>query len=145
MEQIIKRSLEEYGMAIEGTVYTDPVIRQLSKSYGGGRAAYFVVEIKGETVGGGGIAPLSGADEDVCELQRMFVSGLHRGKGIGYGLLKHCIDFAQKAGYKFCYLESSEKLSDAIRLYERFGFKYLDDKMGDTGHFSCKTYMGMKI
>lgn len=145
LEQIIKRSLEEHDMAVDGTVYTDPVIKSLSNHFNGDRKRYFVAELEGKIVGGAGIAPLPGEKENVCELQRMFLDNAYRGKGIGYSLLKRCIDYAKETGFIYCYLESSEKLKAALNLYEKFGFKYLKGSMGNTGHFSCTTYMGMKI
>ena len=33
---------------------------------------YWVVEFDGEVVGGGGIAPLTGSESDICELQKMY-------------------------------------------------------------------------
>lgn len=145
LENVIKRSLEEYDMALDGTVYTDPVIKTMSSQYTDAGSAYFIAEHNGVLCGGGGISKLNKDDTSVCELQRMFLSSAYRGKGIGYRLLQHCIDYAKASGYSFCYLETSEKLHDAVRLYEKFGFKYLDGAMGSTGHFSCTTYMGMEL
>lgn len=145
MESIIKKSLEEHNMAIDGTVYTDPVIKNLSHHFKGSGARYFVAEMDGKLCGGGGIAALPNAGDNTCELQRMFLDAAYRKLGIGYGILKQCIDYAKEHGYTFCYLETSEKLPQAIALYEKFGFKYLEGPMGNTGHFSCTTYMGLEL
>ncbi len=145
LERIIKKSLREYDMAVDGTVYTDPVLKSLSSSFTADNACYFIVEVDGEIAGGGGIAPLPGEANTVCELQRMFLSGEYRGKGLGYGLMKRCIEYAKEKGFTYCYLETSKKLSDAVLLYEKYGFQYIPKAMGNTGHFSCELYMGMDL
>lgn len=51
--------------------------------------------------------------------------GVHpeiRGKGIARKLLDASVNYAQVSGASSLYLHTSEKMPDAIRLYERFGF-----------------------
>ncbi|WP_146553841.1 GNAT family N-acetyltransferase [Rummeliibacillus sp. SL167] len=52
--------------------------------------------------------------------------GVHpaaRGKGIARKLLQESIDYAKQKGSPSLYLHTGEIMKDAIRLYERFGFK----------------------
>jgi putative acetyltransferase len=39
------------------------------------------------------------------------------------------------------YIETLPELEKAIRVYEKFGFSYLDKPLGDTGHFGCSVWM----
>ncbi|MGB0167545.1 MAG: GNAT family N-acetyltransferase, partial [Luteibaculum sp.] len=145
VEAIIKQSLTEYNMAKEGTVFTDPVLKDMYKAFDVPRADYFLAMHGEEICGGAGIAPLPGEENNICELQRMFLKRAYRGKGIGYRLMQHCIDYARQNAYRYCYLETSKNLYDAVRLYEKFGFNYLKEPMGETGHFSCELYMGLEL
>ena len=92
-------------------------------------------------LGGSGIAPLDDVNRDICELQRMFVLKVARGKGIGQQLMDKCLVAAKEMGFKKCYLETFADMQKAIALYERNNFRYMDAAMGNTGHFACKTWM----
>jgi len=47
----------------------------------------------------------------------------------------------RKAGYQHVYLETMPELQRAMPVYEKFGFRYLDGPMGNTGHFGCPIWM----
>jgi len=44
-------------------------------------------------------------------------------------------------GYEQCYLETMPYMTDAQKLYKKFGFEYIDAPMGCTGHTSCPVWM----
>jgi GNAT superfamily N-acetyltransferase len=78
------------------------------------------------------------------------IGGIGHGGGIGYGgrglglgrhLITECLQLAANFGYQQVYLESMPELKDALKTYEKFGFKYLDAPLGDTGHFGCGLWM----
>jgi GNAT superfamily N-acetyltransferase len=46
-----------------------------------------------------------------------------RGMGIGARLVEQCVQFAERAGYTAMTLWTQSILEDAIRLYERGGFR----------------------
>jgi len=71
----------------------------------------------------------------------MYLAPAARGKGIARNLIEQCLDFARNNGYTHCYLETMPELAQARRLYEHFGFYYLDGPMGDTGHYACDNWM----
>ena len=64
-----------------------------------------------------------------------------RGKKIGKRLILASLDFAKKAGYKKCYLETFPNITAAIRLYEKNGFGRIDAPMGNTWHYACNVWM----
>jgi len=59
------------------------------------------------------------------ELAKMTVLQSHRGQGIGRELLRYTIGQAKALGAPRLYLETSNKLTNAIHLYESLGFRHL--------------------
>ena len=72
LEQIIKAIFPEFGLPIVGTAYEDEETPKMFESYQGKREIYFVIESNGVVFGGGGIKPLRGHENDVCELQKIY-------------------------------------------------------------------------
>jgi putative acetyltransferase len=133
--------LSEYGICEAGTVATDPATDDLFTTYQETKSTYFVVESGNNILGGAGIHRLEGNDTSVCELQKMYLLPVARGKGIGSLLMEKCLQFAREQGYKQCYLETMPELKDAIHLYEKTGFYYLERHSGNTGHYACGIWM----
>lgn len=142
---IIRSSLEDFDIDLQGTVYVDPYLDDMYTHFTVPSKAYFIAVEDGVVLGGSGIAPLDDTDKEVCELQRMFVTQAARGKGIGQQLMEFCLIKAKEMGFKQCYLETFEDMHKAIALYERNNFQYLDAPMGNTGHFACKTWMVREV
>ncbi|EEG85173.1 hypothetical protein PROPEN_03543 [Proteus penneri ATCC 35198] len=81
--RVIREVSAEHGLtADKGFAVADPILDTLYEVYHQPRSAYWVVEMDGEVVGGGGVAPLAGGDGNTCELQKMYLSSKLRGKGI---------------------------------------------------------------
>ena len=123
--RIIRDTLTEFGAAHPGTVYYDEATDRLSEVFDVPRGTYFIAELEGQIVGGAGIYPTDGLDEKTCELVKMYLLPIARGKGVGRALMNKCIDFAKSEGYERIYLETMPELSNAIHLYEKMGFKNL--------------------
>jgi len=141
LAQVIKTALEEQGNNKPGTIYADPLLYKMFGGYQTEDSVYYVAIENGELLGGSGIARIANQDKNYCELQRMFLSKKARGKGIGAALMKKCLDFAKEANYDLVYIETFANMYEAIKLYERSGFEYIDDAMGATGHFSCDKFL----
>ncbi|MGT2924052.1 GNAT family N-acetyltransferase [Streptococcus caviae] len=125
--QLIRHSLEKEDLAIEGTAYFDPYLDDLAGYYQATpRSAYFVVEDNQMIIGAGGFAPVS---EETAELQKLYVHEAYRGKGIASLLLRRIFQEAQKEGFIKLYLESSQVLKQALKVYEHFGFTALEAPM----------------
>ncbi|HVK96402.1 MAG TPA: GNAT family N-acetyltransferase, partial [Flavisolibacter sp.] len=105
------------------------------------RSVYYIAELNGEVVGGGGIFPSNGLPEDTCELVKMYTYPKVRGIGLGKLLIQKCIEFAKSAGYKKIYLETMPELKQALNTYANFGFEYINASMGNTGHHGCDLFM----
>ena len=141
MEQVIRDCFHEFKIPLEGTAYTDPETKQMFEAYQNENDAYFVIDINGEILGGGGVKPLNNFEASVCEIQKMYSSPKMRGKGYGKMLFEKCLETAKRLGYKQCYLESAAQLKAAIHIYETHGFKHLDKALGETGHSACGIWM----
>jgi putative acetyltransferase len=131
---IIADSRAEYGVGARGVELLEPADRELYPNYQRQRSLYFVAVAGGEVVGGAGIAPLQGADPLTCELQRMYLRGDARGRGVGGALLEHCLKAARQFLYVRCYLETISEMQSALAFYRRNGFHSLHEPLGETGH-----------
>ena len=139
--KIIKTALEEFDAAIEGTAYTDKETNAMFSAYTDDKSIYYVALLNDEIVAGCGINPLKEGENNICELQKMYMSPKARGKKIGKELILKCLDFAKKSGYDQCYLETFPNMVVAIELYKKNGFKILDHSLGNTCHYSCNVWM----
>lgn len=84
---------------------------------------FVVVEVAGELVGTGA---LRRHGDGVGELVRISVGPRHRRQGIGQAIVAHLIAAAQQAGITRLLVETNLDWEEAIRLYERFGFREYD-------------------
>jgi putative acetyltransferase len=71
----------------------------------------------------------------------MYLLPLARGMGIGATLMSKCMSKAKELGFVSMYIETLPELKKAISVYEKFGFEYLENPLGDTGHFGCSVWM----
>lgn len=62
-------------------------------------------------------------DEQTAEIKRMFVHPDHRKKGIANRLLNDIENWAKEIGFSSFILETSPKLTNAIALYQKNGYK----------------------
>ncbi|MEG1213309.1 MAG: GNAT family N-acetyltransferase [Leclercia sp.] len=139
---VIRQVSAEYGLtADKGYTVADPNLDELFQLYCQPGHAYWVVEQNGEVVGGGGIAPLSCSESDICELQKMYFLPVVRGQGLAKKLALLALDHGRTLGFTRCYLETTAFLTAAIRLYEHLGFEHIDHPLGCTGHVDCEVRM----
>ncbi|MEJ0101970.1 MAG: GNAT family N-acetyltransferase [Bacteroidota bacterium] len=145
LAKIIRDTLAEFGANHPGTVYYDPTTDALFELFQRKGAAYFVGEIDNNIVGGAGIFPSDGLPAGTCELVKMYLLPEARGVGLGKTLIEKSLQFAKENKYENVYLESMPELKKALKVYEKFGFTYLNGPMGNTGHFGCELWMLKKI
>ena len=143
---VIRDVSAEFGLtADKGYTVSDPNLDHLFELYSQPRSAYWVIEVDGNIAGGGGVAPLSGGEADLCELQKMYFLPILRGKGLAKQLALQALAFARQQGFGRCYLETTASLTSAIGLYEKLGFEHIDCSMGNTGHVDCEVTMMKKL
>jgi len=142
---LIRGVMREFAAIAPGFALQDAEIAAMSASYGAPRSAYFLVEHQGEVVGGAGVAPLAGADFEVCELRKMYFLPQARGQGAGTVLLRRCLRAARGFGYQTCYLETLSGMDAARHLYAKAGFRALREPLGATGHFGCDRWFALEL
>ena len=130
---------------LRGTAYADRELDNMYQAYSIPRSIYFVVQFNDQILGGAGIMPLNKGAENICELQKMYLDPKARGKGVGTDLLDLCLSFARENNFSLCYLETMPYMLDAQELYRKNGFIYINNPMGDTGHYSCPVWMTKEL
>ncbi len=139
---IIRTALTEFGANKPGTVYFDESTDHLYELFTNEPiSAYFIAEYNGEIIGGAGIYPTEGLPNTTCELVKMYLSKTARGKGFGQQMIDHCLKIAKTKGFSKVYLETMPELNKAVKVYEQFGFSYLEGPMGNSGHNGCDIWM----
>ncbi|AKA39086.1 GNAT family N-acetyltransferase [Yersinia ruckeri] len=139
---VIRDVSAEFGLtADKGYTVSDPNLDHLYELYSQPRSAYWIIEVDGRIAGGGGVAPLSCGEADVCELQKMYFLPILRGQGLAKRLALQALEFARQQDFTRCYLETTASLTRAVALYEKLGFEHIDGPMGTTGHVDCEVTM----
>ncbi len=142
---IIRNALKEFGADKPGTVYYDETTDQLFELFQKEKSAYAVAIEKNKILGGAGIYPTDGLPPDTCELVKIYLAPYARGKGIAGQLMKFCFDTALKNGFRKMYIETMPELATAVKIYEKLGFTYLEQPMGNSGHTGCDIFMIKKL
>ena len=141
--KIIREVSVEFGLAAEsGFAVGDSILDNLYEVYEQPNATYWViVDEQDQVYGGGGIAPLKG-DPSILEIQKMYFLPAIRQHGFAKKILNVAFDFARQQNFKRIYLETTKSLWQAVKLYEKLGFKHLDQPEGNTGHSeACEIWM----
>ena len=137
LRKVILQVLDPFVGERPGFANADLELADMHANYRSKGRRYFVALVEGRIAGGAGIAELEGGHKSVCELRKMYVLPKCQGIGIGRKLLELCLAFAQKSGYSQCYLETLKCMDAANALYDSFGFKDLNQPLGETGHHGC--------
>lgn len=141
MAEIIHQVLGEYDADKPGFASQDAEMADLFTAYQPVAHAYWVVESgDGEIIGGVGIAPLQPEIEGVCELRKMYLKGQYRGQGWGRALLEQALSFAA-LHYRWCYLETLQRMPEALALYRGHGFMSLPRPLIETEHHGCDYWL----
>ena len=82
--------------------------------------AFFVTRQDGVPAGCGGVLLVG---TEYGEVKRMFVRPQFRGLGLGKQMLAHLAEYTHGRGIALLRLETGIYQPEAIRLYERFGFR----------------------
>ncbi len=138
---IIRQSLEDFKAVKKGTVYFEASTDALSEAFVNPLSAYFIIEVNGDTAGGAGFYPTTGLEQNTCELVKMYLSRKFRRQGLGQILLAHVMQKAKEKGFEKMYIETMPELTNAISLYKKNGFEYIDHALGNSGHNGCDVWM----
>ena|ERR1700686_4722511 len=117
---------EEYFIAVGVVVREDQ--RRFVEEYFGDGKGFWTARVNGELAGCialRSLQPSSPPDDqvvDYAEIKRMYVREKFRGQGIAQCLLETADEFAREAGYAWIYLDTTNEMLAAAKLYERNGF-----------------------
>ncbi|MEO0066043.1 MAG: hypothetical protein RI983_1369 [Bacteroidota bacterium] len=143
---IIRSALTEFGANKPGTVFYDDTTDHLFELFSSTpKSGYFIAEKDGVIVGGAGYFPTEGLPGTTCELVKMYLNASVRGMGLGRKMIDYVMSAAKEAGYEEVYLETMPELNKAVKVYEQFGFHYLEGPMGNSGHNGCDIWMLRKL
>ncbi|GGF32994.1 GNAT family N-acetyltransferase [Echinicola rosea] len=143
---LIQQVFIEFDAPREGTVFADPEMDDLFGLFERTRnASFWLAMLEDEVLGCCGIFPTVGLPKGCAELVKFYLSPKARGKGIGRTLMEKCTASAQALGYDSLYIESIPEFSNAVRLYEKQGFRRLEEPLGESGHFTCSIWMLKKL
>jgi putative acetyltransferase len=81
---------------------------------------------------------------ETFELGKMAVSPSHQGQGLGERLGRAVIDYARSEGAAKVYLETNSRLANAIRLYQRLGFRKADFPV-QSDYARADVYMELRL
>ena len=73
-----------------------------------------------------GCVALTKNDDMYCEIKRLYLKPEYRGMGISKALVETVIKDAKGIGYKHMRLDTFPFMASAIKLYEKYGFHYIE-------------------
>jgi GNAT superfamily N-acetyltransferase len=111
--------IAEYYEAMR--VVARETIEEFQKSYFGPASAVWLASAGSDLVGCITLREI--AQGDAAEVKRMYVREGYRGLGIAQKLLAEAEHFARNKGYQRIFLDSTDGMQAAVRLYERNGYQ----------------------
>ena len=119
--------LREYGLKPD-PASTDADLKDIESSYFQRGGTFLVLEDKdGSVIGAYGLYPM---EQQACELRKMYLHKVYRGKGLGKFLLEDALSRAKQLGFETMVLETASVLKEAIALYKSYGFvEYTPDHL----------------
>jgi putative acetyltransferase len=129
IRELVFSVLLSYGLTPD-PASTDSDLADLHANYFEKGGWFSVLEEGHVIIGTCGLYPI---DAQTCELRKMYLSPLYRGKGLGRMLLEHALRTAEELGYHTVTLETASVLKEAIALYKKYGFTQVK-----ADHLSCR-------
>ncbi len=145
LSTLIKAVFDEYEAPKVGTVYSDPTTDDLYELFKNPKSVLWVVQENSEILGCCGIYPTDGLPNGCAELVKFYLMPKARGRKIGTRLMEQCIQSAIELGYSQLYIESLSQFDNAVKMYQKLGFKNLEQPLGETVHTSCNIWMIKKL
>ena len=141
LTHVLREVLIEMKVPFDGTALSDPELDAIYDSYQYVKADYWIVFYRNRILGGAGIAPLRNGPYGFYELQKMYFHPKSRGKGLGSQMMHKCLQQAKSFGFTDCYRVTMPNMMHAQKLYQKWGFEYIEHPLGNTGHCSCPVWM----
>jgi len=139
--RVIRQVFIEHNAPKQGTVYSDPTTDDLYSYFQQQGAFGLVAEMNKRVVGSCGFYPTENLPLGCVEMVKFYIEQDSRGLGIGKELMQHVEQKAKEAGYSSMYIESLPLYARAVSIYEKNGYKWLENRLGNSGHGSCNVWM----
>ena len=114
----------EYGYGIQFETYVAKGLCEFYEQYNPARNRIWACEHNGRMIGFLLLIDRGKA----AQLRYFLIEPEYRGLGLGSKLLNLYMDFLRECGYKESYLWTTHELDAAIHLYQRVGFKLMEEK-----------------
>lgn len=122
---IIGDVLHEFGLGWEPNE-ADRDVLQVEECYYKAGGQFWVVEQNGTLVATAAFYPVP-ARKNRAEIRKMYLRPQVRGQGLGHFLLAELESYIRSLDFEAIQLETSTKLTAAIKLYERNGYQPMDE------------------
>jgi GNAT superfamily N-acetyltransferase len=116
---------QEYGWTANFERLVAQIVAGYLDSHDPDREAVWIAEVDSERAG---CVFCVAKDQRTAQLRLLLVEPWARGLGVGSRLVEECIAFARNAGYAELMLWTNDVLVAARRIYERAGFKLVDEE-----------------
>ena len=130
-EGVLKVDLEFQDFASE--------LANLPGKYGPPSGVLLLARDGENTIGGGAIRRLGRIDDHLCEMKRLYVRPMRRGRGVGKRIAVRLIQEAIRLGYHTMLLDTLDRLETATHLYKSLGFiaiePYYENPLPDVSYW----------
>ena len=89
------------------------------KKYEEPDGAFIIAKDNDKVIGCVGLKKL---DDNICEMKRLFVNDIYRGKGVGKRLVEKIIEEAKDKNYKKMRLDTLKTMESALKIYYKNNF-----------------------
>ncbi|MDF3293322.1 bifunctional helix-turn-helix transcriptional regulator/GNAT family N-acetyltransferase [Streptomyces silvisoli] len=117
---------EEFGWNGEYEALVARIVADFAAEHDPSREAAWIAQFEGEPVGC--VFCVQDSAPQTARLRLLLVEPSARGHGIGDRLVRECVEFARKAGYRELVLWTNDVLHAARKIYQRAGFELVAEK-----------------
>ncbi|MEM1122272.1 MAG: GNAT family N-acetyltransferase [Bacteroidota bacterium] len=114
---------KEYNYGKTFDYYVIKGVAEFYEIYTPERSCVWICEHNGQRIG---FLSLMDRGKE-AQLRYFFMNESYRGIGLGRHLMELFVDFLHTKGYQSCYLWTTTEQVAAARLYQKFGFRWVED------------------